>query len=630
MQQISRKKAYKASAPLNTINKIRSQLAMCDLFTTEYHLSYPVPKVYCCRVKLADPRFSPLNIGSNGKGLDPRYSLASAYGEIMERLQNSVLFPIRQLRFSTRKYLDDTPSMEQFRERLEERELILEHYCGPDEVYLNTSEIVNVCSDVLAKMLSIQSLSDQKDYLRSAFEEEAIACLPYYSVFGDTTRLLPQELIWYYCGTNGMCAGNTPEEALNQGISEIFERYAIRMMYHKQLTPPTIPKEYFSGSEVFFRIRNLEATGLEVEIKDCSLGLGLPVVGLMLKNMEKNSYVFQLGADPSPITALERCLTEIFQGTPEQIANRYTSLSNHEQPQDAFALRGAYYANIISGWGVWPNSIFADQSSYPFTGFENPESSSDEDDLAYLVEKVRQQNHDLYIRDVSFLGMPTYHVYIPGLSETDFIFEKQDFLSWMEIVRKHRTILNLKSASTENIAQLAEAIQRTAEVIMPTPFEPGLWFVSNTRQELQQLPRDLLLTMLFSRIGDYKSAAASLEQLFGDTHTNELPLPYYRAVHSYLQGKANDLPDPQIRDTLNKTYGEALAKQVIQNFADSEQVLEQTAFSTCFDCDVCTIQASCRYFDVLEKVKFLQKLHQENLPTQGALAGIFRWQLKKW
>ena len=77
-QKAERRKAYKAKDPLATINHIRTILAACDLFTIEYHQTYPVPGVHCCRVLLGDGDVIALGIGSNGKGLTARYALASA------------------------------------------------------------------------------------------------------------------------------------------------------------------------------------------------------------------------------------------------------------------------------------------------------------------------------------------------------------------------------------------------------------------------------------------------------------------------------------------------------------------------------------------------------------------------
>ena len=242
------------------------------------------------------------------------------------------------------------------------------------------------------------------------------------------------------CGTNGMCAGNTPEEALIQGISEVFERYVIRSIFRENITPPTVPVEYFQNTTILDRIRRLGEVGITAVVKDCSLGLGLPVIGLLLTNQENNKYTFHVGADPSPITALERCLTEIYQGNPRDVEARFhprrgKSLSSEESdPADKASeldWQAAYYDTTSGGLGKWPESIFGDKATYPFTGFSHPVSTSDTADLAYLLAKIKDLERNLFIRDVSFLGFPAYQVFVPGMSETDFIFDAGDLPNWM-------------------------------------------------------------------------------------------------------------------------------------------------------------------------------------------------------
>lgn len=634
-QKAERRKAYKAKDPLATINHIRTILAACDLFTIEYHQTYPVPGVHCCRVLLGDGDVIALGIGSNGKGLTARYALASAYGEIMERLQNNILFPLRQLKFATRKYLAAEPVSGAFRERLEKEDLVLDFHYGPDEVYLDSGSLVDKCSDVLAAMLKIADPERQKEYLAEAFGEDSIACLPYYSAVQNQVCYLPIKLIWNMCGTNGMCAGNTPEEALIQGISEVMERYVIRSIYQHNLTPPTVPTAYFENTAILNHIHRLEQAGMSAVIKDCSLGMGLPVVGLLLINGKSNKYTFHVGADPCPVTALERCLTEIYQGTPQDVQARFHTFletnpddagdgeSGDQGKSSARYWQAAYYETTSGGLGQWPASLWANTPSYPFNGFAHPVSESDGEDLAYLLAKVRNLGRDLFIRDVSFLGFPSYQIFIPGMSEMDFLFDDKDFPNWMGIVRNHGTLLNLKKAGPEHIARLAEAISSTNGLALPVTFEPGRWLVSNVHPELKNLPKDYLLTLLYCRLADYPAAAANMAQFLQSESAGSGPMLYYRAVHSYLEAKRDGLADDRIQEMLTERYGEVMALRVKENFALPERVLEQVTLPSCFDCNACEMEESCRYLALLRRVKTLQRVQQTNMPQQAELAQIF-------
>ena len=630
MQEVERRKAYKAKDPLSTINHIRTLLAACDLFAVEVHHTYPVPGVHCCRVLLGDSDVAEMNIGSNGKGLTARYALASAYGEIMERLQNNVLFPLRQLKFATKKFLIANPALDGFRERLEREDLLLDFHYGPDEVYLDICSLVENCSDVLAAMLRTDDPDRQRDYLHKAFGQETVGCLPYYSAIQNQVRLLPIKLIWNKCGTNGMCAGNTPEEALIQGISEVFERYVIRSIYLRQITPPTVPVAYFQNTAIFAALQRLEKAGITAVIKDCSLGMGLPVVGLLLINQATGKYTFHVGADPSPITALERCLTEIYQGTPQDVEARFhsrraCSVSGEEAGggEETLSWQAAYYDTTSGGLGRWPERLFAVNATYPFAGFSYPVSTSDSTDLAYLLGIVKDLELNLFIRDVSFLGFPAYQVYIPGLSETDFLFADTDFPNWMDIVRNQPTLLNLKKGGPESIASLARSISRTEGLVLPVSFQPGRWFLSNVHPDLSKLHRYYLLTVLYIRLADYQSAANSMALFLQTEAAQSGPMLYYRTLYGYLEAQMAGFPDARIKEILTDRYGEVMAKRVWGNFAVPERVFERGVWPSCFDCHICDIESFCRYLPLLRRVKTMQRMQQTNMPRQAELAKVF-------
>ena len=86
-------------------------------------------------------------------------------------------------------------------------------------------------------------------------------------------------------------------------------------MYLRRLTPPDIPVEIFAGTAIFEHLERMRNEhGMDYRIKDCSLGEGFPVVGLVVYNRDKSKYIAHYGADLSLTVALERCFTEVFQG----------------------------------------------------------------------------------------------------------------------------------------------------------------------------------------------------------------------------------------------------------------------------------------------------------------------------
>ena len=130
-----------------------------------------------------------------------------------------------------------------------------------------------------------------------------------------------------------MSAGNTMEEALVQGFSEILERYAQSRILSEGLTPPEIPREELMDYSLWPLICQIEAAGrYKVSIRDCSLGAeGLPVAALVIADRENGTFGVRFGCHPSFPVSVERTLTEALQGKKLEIFTRINTLGDAKQ-----------------------------------------------------------------------------------------------------------------------------------------------------------------------------------------------------------------------------------------------------------------------------------------------------------
>lgn len=628
MQTARRTKPYKAADPLYTIHHARGILARLGLFTLEHHAYDAQAGVYCCRVYLGDEDIRPLNIGTNGKGITPRLALASAYGEFMERLQNGVLFPLRQMKFATRQGLAQKGDTDGFARTLEAAGLLLDYQFAPDEQYLDTPDLAEKCGDVVGEMFGIDDKAETRAFLEAALPSMKTACVPFYSVTDAGVRQLPAKVIWNTCGTNGMCAGNTPEEAILQGTCEIFERYALRLIFKENPTPPSVPPAWFSGSDVLHRLEAMAAAGYDYDIKDCSLERGLPVIGLVLRRQCDGATTFHLGADPSPVTALERCLTEIFQGTAQENDSRFGSqrLGDIPRREDHAAFRAYmahYYDATMTGTGKWPDSVFAPTASYDFNGFAHPVSASDTEDLQYILRIVKMQGCRLFVRDCSYLGFPAYQVFIPGMSETDFNFEggREDFIDWMRLVRAQPTLLNLPRATAEEVRELALALLKCQRNSASLPFQPERWFLSNNSPFLHNLNTHCFTAFLCGYAGLYQEAAQCLRAYMDTSDSWNGPRRFYAALASYWSRMAGGRPQQEALEAIGAEYGQPLAQRCAATALYPGDPSE-ARWPTCFCCEACQTVQNCLFRAVLSRVCSVQQLCSENIPNQHDLKPI--------
>jgi len=121
---------------------------------------------------------------------------------------------------------------------------------------------------------------------------------------------LPMDLIQFVLqGTNGMAAGNTFEEALVHALCEVVERHCLTVIKHNKLETPHIKQNTIGSAPANELIKRFHSIGLSPLIKDFSLGLALPVVGVITR-FGKDKCNVTAGVAAHREEALIRALTE--------------------------------------------------------------------------------------------------------------------------------------------------------------------------------------------------------------------------------------------------------------------------------------------------------------------------------
>lgn len=545
-------KPYKAARPSETIAAIKEIIEKNQLPVTETLLGDG--DMFCsCRISLSDNDDS--SIGTNGKGMDMQYALASGYAEFMERLQNRVLV-----------YPNPANINKRFRFFSDER-----------EYSYNLEEGVKIIHKFVPMAMSRKGVS---------FNTLSGKEVPFYHYNSGECRYVPYSLIRWVNGSNGMCAGNIPEEAVIQGFNEIFERYCIQRLYLDRLTPPNIPLSYFEGTEILKRLRRMKNDyGYDFSVKDCSLGEGFPVLGLLVYNPDKSKYIFHLGADLSAITALERCFTEIFQGyTGENL--RFENDINQCERLDLF---NEFKRSLMHGRGRMHNEFFSLDASYQFTTHGDIQVGRNfKEDCANICDWLVSKGYDIYIRDNSFLGFPTFHIVVPGLSEINAAFcNLQRRISHMEATEnKFNPLYNLPSI-TLNQAQETIRFLRLLQ-------DDAIDLFPRNNARTNHVNRHLILALLQLYAGETADGIASLRHYAEScSKTGKQANPAFRHLLETLEGKVP--PD-------------ALAQKII---SDPKWALQNIGAPVCFDCGRCGISESCR-IGLLNEIEDKMQLVLEN------------------
>jgi len=404
MSELSKNK-YKEKDPVKTVDYIKSILEEMDLEMDEIWAPNNMIGTYSLRLVVKGT-----TIGTNGKGMTKDYARASAYAEFLERLQNLKL--VSNATFYN--YLSNNKS---------------DFNLFPDEVRIPISQWIkedNVFYRQILKELNIegedfekigQGLSGVKKIDYSIYEQkDTLLCLPYYSVKERKCINLPYFSMSIHYGSNGMCAGNTPHEALVQGLSEIAERVVQKKIIMDKECFPDVPEEYLRKFDDIYKMYQVckASDKFDVYIKDCSCGGKYPVAALIL--IEKNTGYFgvKVGCNPDYQIALERLFTEATQGMKIEDYARKTVIDfeNSNIFNDVNILNG-----FRTGNSRYPYQLFGDEYDYEFTETKSVADMSNEEICNELIKLFIEDGYDILIRDVSNLGFPAFHIIVPGLSE---------------------------------------------------------------------------------------------------------------------------------------------------------------------------------------------------------------------
>lgn len=577
MDSLSQRK-YKDEIPLNTINRIRNIFTDLGILTIETGWQNSAKDFYSVTLTIENT-----SIRSNGKGTTNEYALASAYAELLERIQNQSHFRL---------------SMDFGKENFE----YMGFFYAPDEKCFTIDELLDSDEDWINTQLGrIKSNIDIKELLDkwTYISYEHIPCdfiaLPYLNISNNSLSHIPIKMVSKMYMSNGMCAGNTPQEALVQGISEIIERYVNKEIIMKKITPPTIPREYIKKyPRIDSMINSIELSGnYRIILKDCSLNEGYPVVCAIFINRNDQTYFIKFGSHPIFEIAAERTLTELLQG--QNIKNmmglkEFSYKSNIDDEHDNLL-------NIlVNGSGAYPIELFSHEFSYEFQKFENLYKLNNIEMFKYMVNFIESKGFDIFIRDVSYLNFPSYHVIIPGLSEIEEFDDIRaiDRYSRYNAIKRH--IRNLENLSEESInevfnffekekynrfSSIPQFLNLKTKAVFP-------WYYSSI---------DLFIGVLHYHLGNLDEAFnifdRFIDQLKFRSYKNKAEITYYKCIRDYIGARLNGLNQNEAIKTLQLFYPVNIIKGVLGDIGKPEAVFNRYGQLQCWNCNDCKLKSHC-------------------------------------
>lgn len=600
---------YKDELPLKTITKIRNILANLNILTVETGWKNSADGFYSVTVTIRNTK-----LATNGKGTTYEYALASAYAELMERLQNQAFFRLNYdlkeeaLRYQGFYYAPD------------------EQRISMDDFLTSSEEWSNIQINKMPMDIDVQEVL--KKWQQVSYEKvpSDFIVLPYLNISSKRISHIPIKMVSKMYMSNGMCAGNTPEEALVQGLSEVLERYVNMRILVDKITPPNIPIEYLKRYPSIYRMtQEIEKSGnFEVIMKDCSLGQGLPVVGVIFINKDDQSYFVKFGSHPIFAIAAERTLTELLQGQEVRDMMGMKEFSYRipvdEEHENVLGI-------LVNGSGHYPSQFFASKYSYDFTEFADMETHSNKQLLEYLFNIIGGHGHQIFIRDNSFLGFPSFHIIVPGMSEIEQIFDIKpidEYVQYNKVKGYIRDLATITVSEADEIINFFSKINyhsgsSIANILNLTIKKPLPWFYVKI---------DLFLSALHYWKGDFANAYYAFDRFLDFARRMQPGMidgglyNFYKCVRDYFGARADGMEEGDTVSLLSKFYPIPMVQGVINEFGSENRLSNFIGYLPCWQCKKCDYSENCSYVEHEKIYKTLKEQYAESSIDQATLSRL--------
>lgn len=334
---------YKEISPEQTVKNVKKFFESHGLRLEEMDVNQSEAGTWYCHVDVykGDTKLE----GANGKGVSYEYAMASGYAELYERFCNGMAF-------LGNPWWNYTV--------LKENQEKNNYYLRADEKILTYDELIHNCyrtEDFLS--FFCHEYEDLKKAIIDYITDGKYIGLPMKNVDNEDDILyMDPRLLLRITNSVGMAAGNTLDEALNQGISELMEKQAQQHLFANWDIPHyALRLENIQNEKLQEIIKNIKALGYELYLFDLSYNFNVPVMMSLLVDKVKNNLNINFGSFPVFEIAAERVLTELYQGVQSYRNNNY--LMRLQVPFRSLSEQqiNMKYCNSISG-EIFPEHFF--------------------------------------------------------------------------------------------------------------------------------------------------------------------------------------------------------------------------------------------------------------------------------
>ncbi len=570
---------FKDNNPQATVEKIRSILKSLGVEVREAWNDSGVE--HCYSLLLSAGNGSPT---ANGKGVTRDLARASAYGEFIERLQCGLFY----CKFQS---LSGINGMDV-------------HSFAPDGKYMTVDELIaegqwmdHLISAYPEYRLTRERIAEHC-YAYACSESDSILTVPYYSLFEDKYVYLPVGFAEQMYTTNGCCAGNSREESWVHALSEIMERHSSIEALTKGIAYPRIPEstleKFPTVSKILKHIR--ESGEYDVEILDYSMGTGFPVVSTRLISRRTHGYRVNVAADPVLEIAVQRTLTELFQGKNMATITQRQEVKILNRAED-FPVISNVINQLETSNGIYTADYFANEltcGGEP-AAFQDFSGKTNRELLDYMLALYKKLGKQIYVRNLSFLGFPSYKFVVPGFSETRAMRLQEPIPEYAMGHDAAKTLRNAKNASAEDLQWMLHYNNMVRTVMSQYLIFgrlAGIPMSGNANYLLTHVTRAYACYQL----GRYNDAISHLSNAVSNQNLDIADRNYFACINLYLQMKQTGIREDKIKVILPKFFERQYSDRLFQTLSAGKTPYDDYLISCDYkNCENCRYRSSCSF-----------------------------------
>lgn len=528
----------KDAALEHSITHLKTAIESLGFDIEEARWLNPAPYIWSVHIRDRDcPQ-----VFSNGKGASRDAALASAYGELIERLSTRYLWADFYL-----SPMVDRVGMVHQRDEL---------WLAPEAAPLPDTlldERMRALYDPEGQ-LTLDMMRD----MNGGDTGFGVCALPYQRLSDGEIVMVPVNMIANLFVSNGMSAGNTREEALVQGLSEIFERAIKQRILKEAIALPEVPSHVMARyPQIANGLQALTDAGYPVRALDASLGGRYPVMCVVLQNPHDGGVYASFGAHPRFEVALERALTELLQGRAlDELEGFPAPTVDLELVEDAHNMELHFIDS--SGYVSW--ALLSDTPDLPFADWDD--SRDNTATCQALITLLEEEGHDVYLAEYTALGAYACRILVPGFSD----IYPADELRWNnnnQALPHRLTLMTLPDASEAALDALLEALDTYAVNDQLRVLE-WMGIVGDKGTPWAELRIGELKLWLQLALGDVDAATEQAAMVLASGSLSPDTLKRVRAVRDILELNTCDADIDDYRRALVGYYGESMLDEAIQ------------------------------------------------------------------